>query len=74
MIRTIIAGLLAAGVCPVAVSSTGVATHVQISNERRVSFNDGWRFLKAEAEGAQDPGFDDSKQQAHCAATYGCPI
>jgi len=21
-----------------------------------------------------DPGFDDSKQQAHCAATYGCPV
>jgi beta-galactosidase len=61
MIRTIIAGLLAAGVCPVAISSAAVATHVQISNERRVSFNDGWRFLKAEAEGAQDPGFDDSK-------------
>jgi len=45
MIRTIIAGLLAVVVCPVAVSST--ATHVQISNQRRVSFNDGWRFLKS---------------------------
>jgi beta-galactosidase len=60
MIRTIIAGLLAVGVCLVAVPSTA-ATRVQISNERRVSFNDGWHFLKAEAEGAQDPGFDDSK-------------
>jgi beta-galactosidase len=61
MIRTIIAGLLAVSVCPIAISSAAVPTHVQISNERRISFNDGWRFLKAEAEGAQDPGFDASK-------------
>jgi beta-galactosidase len=61
MIRTIIAGLLAVGVCPLALASNAGATHVQISNERRISFNDGWRFLKAEAEGAQGPVFDDSK-------------
>jgi beta-galactosidase len=60
MMRTIIVCLLAVAVCPVAAPSTAAATHVQISNERRVSFNDGWRFLKAEAEGAQDPAFDDS--------------
>src|SRR5215472_18811247 len=61
MIRTIIAGLLAVSVCPVAISSAAVATHVQISNERRISFNHGWRFFKGEAEGAEQPSFDDSK-------------
>jgi beta-galactosidase len=59
MIRTIIRYLLIAAYCLVA--SAGVATRVQIHEERRVSFNDGWHFLKADAEGAQDPGFDDSK-------------
>src|SRR6516164_628381 len=60
MLRTILVCLLFAGTCPVTLASTVVASRVEISNQRRVSFNDGWRFLKAEAEGAQDPGFDDS--------------
>ena len=60
MIRTILACLLVASYCPVAPPSTMAASRVEMSNERRVSFNDGWRFLKAEAEGAQDPSFDDS--------------
>ena len=34
---------------------------VQISGERRVNFDGNWRFHKGEAEGAENPGFDDSQ-------------
>jgi len=37
-----------------------LATFPLIGAERRVSFNDGWRFLKAEASGAEGNRFDDS--------------
>lgn len=33
---------------------------VAISNQRRINFDGSWRFLKGDAEGAQQPGFDDS--------------
>jgi beta-galactosidase len=33
---------------------------VRISGERRVSFNGNWRFYKGEAQGAENPDFDDS--------------
>ncbi len=33
-------------------------------NERRQSFNEGWRFYKGEVEGAEQPQFDDSKWRA----------
>ena len=36
------------------------ATAVSFTGERRLSFNDGWRFYKGEAEGAEQPAFDDS--------------
>src|ERR1043165_6588203 len=36
------------------------ATAVWLSGERRLSFNDGWRFFKGDAPGAEQPGFDDS--------------
>ena len=44
-----------------ALPCAGAANRVQISNERRVSFNNGWRFYKGDTEGAEQPGFDDSK-------------
>jgi beta-galactosidase len=31
------------------------------ADERRQSFNEGWRFYKGQADGAQQPQFDDSK-------------
>jgi beta-galactosidase len=34
---------------------------IALSGERRLSFNDGWRFYKGEAPGAEKPEFDDSK-------------
>jgi beta-galactosidase len=32
-----------------------------ISGERRISLDDNWRFHKGDAQGAQEPGFDDSQ-------------
>ena len=40
-------------------AEAGIA--VQISAERRLSFNDGWRFFKGEAQGAERPDFQDSQ-------------
>src|SRR5665213_2119339 len=31
------------------------------SEKRRISFNDDWRFFKGDSDGAEKPGFDDSK-------------
>jgi len=41
-------------------AAAGAATAVQISNERRLSFNDGWKFFKGEAQGAERPDFSDA--------------
>ena len=35
-------------------------TAVEVSGQRPVSFNHGWRFFKGEAVGAENPAFDDS--------------
>src|ERR1700690_1982554 len=40
---------------------TEAATAIQISSERRLAFNDGWRFFKGEAQGAERPEFQDSR-------------
>ncbi len=37
-----------------------VPVPVQIGADRRINFDDGWRFLKGDAPGAEQPGFDDS--------------
>lgn len=44
-----------------ALVATASAATVGPSSERRISFNDGWRFLNAPAEGAEKPEFDDSQ-------------
>jgi beta-galactosidase len=36
------------------------AVPVNLSGERRISFNDGWKFFKGGAPGAEQPTFDDS--------------
>ena len=36
------------------------ASRIPLSGERRVSFNDAWRFLKAEAKAAEQPDFNDT--------------
>lgn len=36
------------------------AARVRVGAERRLSFNDGWRFNKGESTGAEQPGFNDS--------------
>ena len=42
-------------------SASAAVTAVRISSERRQSFDDGWRFFKGDAPGAEKPDFDDSK-------------
>jgi len=43
--------------CALALSA---ATPVPVSGERRLAFNDGWRFFKGEAAGAERPDFADA--------------
>jgi beta-galactosidase len=49
--------LLLAGLC----QPTQAATAIQLSSERRLSFNDGWRFFKGDAPGAERSDFQDAK-------------
>src|SRR5438105_611193 len=56
---------LAASLCSLSflslISARAAApTAVRISGERRLAFNDGWRFFKGEAAGAERPDFQDS--------------
>jgi beta-galactosidase len=41
-------------------AANAAAPTVALSGERRTSFNDGWRFFKGEAAGAEQAEFDDS--------------
>ncbi len=43
------------------------AAEVHVTSERRINFNDDWRFFKGEADGAELPAFNDSKWR-----TLGC--
>jgi beta-galactosidase len=43
-----------------AAGANAAVTQIQLDGARRVSFNDGWRFLRDEAPGAEQPDFDDS--------------
>ena len=56
---------LAAGLCALwflsAIRTGAAATAIQISGERRLSFNDGWRFFKGDADGAERPDFQDAQ-------------
>ena len=51
--------LAATAVAAAAVNTPQLAA-VRISGERRVSFDANWRFYKGEAQGAEQPNFDDS--------------
>ncbi|MBO0911189.1 MAG: glycoside hydrolase family 2, partial [Acidobacteria bacterium] len=42
-------------------ASSQPAASIQISGERRINFDGNWRFLKGDAPGAENPGFDDSR-------------
>src|SRR5581483_1363428 len=56
--------LLVAALCAFWVLSAipaRAATAIAISGERRLNFNDSWRFFKGEAEGAERPDFADSQ-------------
>jgi beta-galactosidase len=43
-----------------AVGVNAAVTPIQIDGARRASFNDGWRFVRDEVPGAEQPAFDDS--------------
>ena len=65
MNETAFRSLSAAGLCALAVLAVlpremGAATAVPVTGERRLNFDDGWRFFKGEAAGAEQPGFQDS--------------
>ena len=40
--------------------ANAAAPTITLSGERRLTFNEGWRFYKGEAAGAETPAFDDS--------------
>jgi len=46
--------------CALMGSALWAATAVPAGSQRRLAFNDGWRFFKGEAAGAEAPGFQDS--------------
>ena len=46
--------------CAVLGSALFAATAVPVGSQRRLAFNDGWRFFKGEAPGAEQPDFQDS--------------
>ncbi|HLK64847.1 MAG TPA: beta-galactosidase GalB [Bryobacteraceae bacterium] len=56
---------LTAGLCAFwvlsAIPGHAAATAVAISAERRLNFNDGWRFFKGDATGAERPDFSDAQ-------------
>ena len=54
------AALVCALALQLAIPRSGIAAEVAVGNDRRINFDDDWRFLKGAAEGAEAPGFDDS--------------
>ncbi len=54
--RRFLASLSAPALIP---ASGDAASALPLSPARRSGFNDGWRFFKGEANGAEQPGFDD---------------
>ena len=64
MIHEISRGVLIAacgiGLLWSSVRATAVPAAIDIGGQRRISFNEGWRFLRGDAVGAEIPGFDDS--------------
>jgi beta-galactosidase len=56
MIKSFSGALLCAAIG----SALFAATAVPVGSQRRLAFNDGWRFFKGEAAGAEKPDFQDS--------------
>ncbi|HTX38938.1 MAG TPA: beta-galactosidase GalB [Bryobacteraceae bacterium] len=46
--------------CAVLGSALFAATAVPVGSQRRLSFDDGWRFFKGQAPGAEQPDFQDA--------------
>ena len=45
---------------PVALPGAGGVATIRVQQERRQNFNDGWRFWKGDAPGAEAPDFQDA--------------
>ena len=50
-----------ASVSASALARRAAAAAIPFSGQRRIAFNDGWRFFKGEAEGAEQPAFSDAR-------------
>jgi len=55
---------LAGAALAVVFSMFAVAAPIQIGSQRRLNFDDGWRFFKGDAPGAEKPEFADSTWRA----------
>ena len=58
--RHVSAALGAVALLALLPAAHAAAPAIPLHGERRLSFNDGWKFFKGEAEGAEKPEFDDS--------------
>jgi len=56
-----VVSLLSLFLISTALLASAATPEVKASSERRISFNDGWRFLKGATDGAEKPDFDDSQ-------------
>ena len=57
----ILALILPTGLAAAPTAHSAPLNLIQLNAERRIRFNDDWRFFKGEAKGAESPGYDDAK-------------
>jgi beta-galactosidase len=60
-LHPLLSACLALGFCGATVGADAApGPELVLGVERRLSLNEGWRFLRGEAKGAEQPGFDDT--------------
>ena len=60
-LHPLLSACLALGFCGATVRAHAApGPELVLGEERRLSLNEGWRFLRGEAPGAEQPGFDDT--------------
>jgi len=64
MIRTFLFAACGVSLWLACTPAGAAAPLVPLKGERRISFNEGWRFWKGDAAGAEQPGFNDSAWRA----------
>jgi beta-galactosidase len=65
------AGGLIAGSMLTASSATPDTTYAPLAGRQRIDLNAGWRFVRADAPGAQAPSFNDSSRTRAASRTPG---